>query len=43
MQWKIKSLSDYVVSGARYGGPIGKYLASLVGSLRVNERFSKQL
>lgn len=43
MQWKIKSLSDYVVSGARYGGPIGKYLAGLIASLRVNEHFSKQL
>ncbi|KAG8912790.1 hypothetical protein FRC01_004893, partial [Tulasnella sp. 417] len=22
MQWKVKSLSDYIVSGAKYGGPI---------------------
>lgn len=23
MQWKLRNLGDYIVAGARYGGPIG--------------------
>lgn len=41
MQWKIKSLSDYIVSGAKYGGPIGMALIRLMAQPGVNERLSK--
>lgn len=41
MQWKIKSLSDYIVCGAKYGGPIGRALIRLIAEPGVNERLSK--
>lgn len=25
MQWSIANLSDYIIAGARYGGPLGMF------------------
>lgn len=27
MQWSVNALSDYIIAGARWGGPLGKFIS----------------